>query len=137
MESVMREGAAAPRVLLVDDEQHLLKTMSLALQASGYEVHAFSRPQEALDAAEPGRFHLALVDLKMQPLGGIEVLQHLRRRTPTTTVIIITAHGTVESAVEAMKQGAYYYLQKPFELKELQLLAQQKHYWIDNIAYCR
>ena len=121
----METDSEVARVLVVDDEQHLLKTMSLALQALGYHVHALINPQEALDAAEPGRFQLAFVDLKMRPIDGMEVLRTLRQRSPDTTVILVTAHGTVQSAVEAMKEGAYYYLQKPFELKELQLLAEK------------
>ena len=130
MERLTSRDEQAAQVLVVDDEQHLLKTMTMALRALGYDVYAEQRPDEALKAAEPGRFHLAFVDLKMQPIDGLEVLRGLRRRSPDTIVILVTAHGTVESAVQAMKQGAYYYLQKPFELKELQLLAENalEHY---------
>lgn len=119
------DAEAVPRVLVVDDERHLLQTMGLALRARGYAVETTGDPREGLSMATAGRFHLAFVDLRMQPIDGMEVLRGIRRQAPETTVIMVTAHGTVESAVEAMKEGAYFYLQKPFELKELELLAQK------------
>ena len=119
------DAEVVPRVLVVDDERHLLQTMGLALRARGYAVETTGDPREGLSMAVAGRFHLAFVDLRMQPIDGMEVLRGIRRQAPDTTVIMVTAHGTVESAVEAMKEGAYFYLQKPFELKELELLAQK------------
>lgn len=110
---------SAPRVLVLDDEPHVLKTLTLALQSFGAEVDAFARPNDALAAAAPGRFDLALVDLMMQPMDGLEVLAALRRRVPETTVVLMTAHGSVETAVHAMREGAYDYLEKPFDLAAL------------------
>jgi len=78
-----------------------------------------------LQEAQQQKFDLAFVDLKMSPLDGMEVLAGLKRSSPETTVIIITAHGSIDSAVEAIKKGAYHYLQKPFEFKELQIFAQK------------
>ncbi len=115
--------AAAPRVLLVDDEPHVLKTMEVALRALGYEVTAFARPHDAVASVAPGRYDLAFVDLMMRPLDGMQVLAALRERTPETPVVIVTAHGSIESAVEAVRAGAFHYLPKPFELDELQLIA--------------
>ncbi|MEP0548019.1 MAG: sigma-54 dependent transcriptional regulator [Rhodothermales bacterium] len=119
---------AAPTVLVVDDEPHVLKTVEAALRAFGYAVEAFARPQDAVAAVAaggPGRYDLALVDLMMRPMNGLEVLDHLRERAPETPVVIVTAHGTVETAVEAVKRGAFHYLAKPFELDELRLLAER------------
>lgn len=112
------------RILIVDDEPHILKMMTISLRAIGYEVVSFEHAEEALkeiDRDITGQIHydLAFVDLMMFPLNGIGLMQELHRRIPDLTVVIITAHGTVETAVSALKMGAYDYLQKPFDLKEL------------------
>ncbi len=114
-----------PTVLVVDDEPHVLKTLDLALRSLGFDVAAFARPNDALAAVSSGRFDLAFVDLMMQPLDGLAVLRELRRRTPETTVVLVTAHGSVASAVEAMREGAYDYLQKPFDLDELKVFVRR------------
>ena len=113
------------KVLVVDDEAHILKTIGICLDSIGFQTWLYSRPQEALQEAQQQKFDLAFVDLKMSPLDGMEVLAGLKRSSPETTVIIITAHGSIDSAVEAIKKGAYHYLQKPFEFKELQIFAQK------------
>ncbi len=115
--------ASSPTVLVIDDEPHILKTLRLAFEALGFAVTAHGRPHEALVDVAPGRFDLAFVDLMMQPLDGMTVLREIARRAPDTTVVMITAHGSVETAVEAMREGAYYYLQKPFDLAELRAFA--------------
>jgi NtrC-family two-component system response regulator AlgB len=122
------ERTAPPsRVLVVDDEPHVLRTMEAALRAFGYAVDAFGRPQEAVGAigGGPAAYDLAFVDLMMRPVDGMAVLAHLSAHAPGTPVVIVTAHGSVESAVEAMKRGAFHYLQKPFELDELRLVAER------------
>ena len=113
------------KVLVVDDEAHILKTIGICLDSIGFQTWLYSRPQEALQEAQQQKFDLAFVDLKMSLLDGMEVLAGLKRSSPETTVIIITAHGSIDSAVEAIKKGAYHYLQKPFEFKELQIFAQK------------
>jgi len=113
------------KVLVIDDEAHILKTIGICLDSIGFQTYLFTKPQEALQEAQRQPFDLAFVDLKMAPLDGMEVLAHLRSFSPETTVILITAHGSIDSAVEAIKKGAYHYLQKPFEFKELQIFAQK------------
>ncbi|HOT96940.1 MAG TPA: sigma-54 dependent transcriptional regulator [bacterium] len=115
----------AARVLVIDDELHILKTIGISLESIGFTVTLTSRPQDALEIASSEHFDLAFVDLRMQPIDGMEMLERLRRLDPDLTVVIITAHGTIDSAVEAVKKGAYHYLQKPFDLKELQIFAQK------------
>ncbi len=115
----------AARVLVIDDELHILKTIGISLESIGFTVTLTSRPQDALEIAAREQFDLAFVDLRMQPIDGMEMLERLRRLSPNLTVVIITAHGTIDSAVEAVKKGAYHYLQKPFDLKELQIFAQK------------
>lgn len=114
-------------ILLVDDEQNILKTVGIALDASGYAVTSFLHPLKALEAMRDGRFDIGLFDLKMEPMSGIDLLREARMLVPEMTVVLMTAHGSIDSAVEAMKIGAYDYLQKPFEFSELQL-------FIDKVA---
>lgn len=112
------------RLLIVDDEPHIVKTMTIGLRALGYDVASFQEAEEALreidkDLFGAKEYDVAFIDLMMFPMNGISLMQELHRRIPDLTVVIITAHGTVDTAVAAMKLGAYDYLQKPFELKEL------------------
>jgi len=107
-------------VLLVDDEQNILKTVTICLESAGFEVNAFLNPIQARDALQHRRYDLAFFDLKMQPIDGIQLLKDARQASPDTTVVLMTAHGSIDTAVEAMKLGAHDYLQKPFEFSELQ-----------------
>lgn len=107
-------------VLLVDDEPNIVKTVKIGLEAAGFEVTAFLNPLQAVDAMRDHVFDLALIDLKMGPIDGLQLLKEARQLSPETTVVIMTAHGSIDSAVEAMKLGAHDYLQKPFEFAELQ-----------------
>lgn len=109
-----------PTVLIVDDEPTILKTVSICLEDLGLEVSRTTDPQIALKLASEQSFDLAFIDLKMQPINGIEVLQSLKKSSPETLAIIITAHGDIRSAIEAIKNGAHDYLQKPFDFDELQ-----------------
>ncbi len=115
----------AAKVLVVDDEPNILKTMGICFDASGFHTRLISRPQEVLDLIQQEKFDLAFVDLRMGPLDGMEILAEIKQHSPETTVVIITAHGSIDSAIEALKKGAYHYLQKPFDFKELQLFAQK------------
>ncbi|MBI1804793.1 MAG: sigma-54-dependent Fis family transcriptional regulator [Ignavibacteriae bacterium] len=109
------------RALVVDDEPNILKTLSIGLQAIGMDVESFGNPCDALDQFEDGKYDIAFIDLKMEPIDGMQVLKEIRLRSPITTCVILTAHGSIDSAVEAMKLGAFDFLQKPFDLKELQV----------------
>ncbi len=110
-------------VLVVDDEPNILKTLTMGLEAIGFTVTGFSDPVAGLESVESHTYDIAFIDLLMQPIDGMEVLRGIRRISPATTAVMITAHGSVDSAVEAMKNGAFDFLQKPFDLKELQLFA--------------
>jgi NtrC-family two-component system response regulator AlgB len=121
----MVETNQTPNVLIVDDEANILKTMAICLKDLGYNMTTIQKPQEVHDAIIKQTFDLAFVDLKMQPIDGMEVLSTIKQKSPRTTVIIITAHGSIDSAVEAIKNGAYNYIQKPFDFIELQIIAQK------------
>jgi NtrC-family two-component system response regulator AlgB len=113
------------QVLLVDDEQNILRTMKICLESIGMEVTAFSKPDEALKAAAQKQFDIGFFDLKMYPFDGLYLLREIKKFSPDIVAVIITAHGSVDTAVQAIKQGAYDYLQKPFDFQELQHFAQK------------
>ncbi len=106
------------KVLVIDDEPNILKTISVSLSSYGYMPETFSNAAEALERLANVHFDLAFVDLKMLPMNGIEVLEQLKKKSPDTTVVMMTAHGSIETAVEAIKKGAYDYITKPFTHKE-------------------
>lgn len=116
---------ATRSVLVVDDEKNILKTMGIFFETQGYETHVCSKPQDVLQVIRNKRIDLAFVDLMMTPMNGLEVLSEIKQQSPGTTVVMITAHASIDTAVEAIKKGAYHYLVKPFDLKELELFTQK------------
>ena len=126
--------ATKASVLLVDDEQNIVKTITICLESAGFEVTSFLNPLRALEAVRDRSFDIAFLDLKMQPIDGMELLRECRKIAPEMTVIMMTAHGSIDSAVEAIKLGAYDYLQKPFEFTELQHFAKKvfEHHQLKN-----
>ena len=112
-------------VLVVDDEPNILRTLTIGLQAIGLSVDGFGNPCDALDHLNDKLYDVAFIDLKMEPIDGMQVLREIRQHSPSTTAVILTAHGSIDSAVEAIKLGAFDFLQKPFDLKELQLFAEK------------
>jgi len=112
---------ATENILIVDDDKNMLEVLGLRLEAEGYKVAATARAEDALKMAKDELFDLALVDLKLKEEDGIELMGHLHRISPEMPVIILTAYGTIETAVEAMKEGAYSYLTKPFDRRALLL----------------
>jgi two-component system response regulator GlrR len=110
---------AGEKILVVDDDPGLLMLMRVRLEATGYQVIPAEGGKEALTRAQEEACDLALVDLKMVDIDGITLLQELLRLHPGLPVIILTAHGTIASAVEATKKGAYDYLTKPFDPPDL------------------
>jgi len=107
------------RLLIVDDEVRFLQTLTQRLTLRGFQVTAASNGAAALDAARDKRFDVALVDLKMPGMDGERVLELLKEGDPFTEVIILTGHGSVDSAVRCTQAGSYQYLQKPCETAEL------------------
>jgi len=109
-------------ILIVDDDKNMLEVLRLRLEAEGYKVTATAGAEDALKMAKDELFDLALVDLKLAGTeNGIDLMEKMHLAAPEMPVIILTAHGTIETAVEAMKQGAYSYLTKPFNRRELLL----------------
>ena len=107
------------KVLVMDDDAAILEVLEMRLSTMGFDVTATSDPRKALEAVEAARFDLALVDLRMEPLDGMRVMETLHARQPRLPVLIMTAHGTIQTAVEAVRRGAFDYLTKPFVRDEL------------------
>ena len=107
------------RLLVVDDDTGILKVLKMRLESEGYAVMTAMDIPDALKAAETNDFDLAIVDLRLAGQSGIDLMKSLLDMAPDLPVIILTAHGTITSAVEAMTQGAYTYLTKPFDNREL------------------
>ena len=110
------------RILVVDDEAIMRDAVSEALRRAGHQVDAFDGGRAALDRLAIETYHLLITDLKMPGMDGLAVLEEAKRISPELPAILITAHGTIESAVEAMKKGAFDYVIKPFKLDELEIL---------------
>lgn len=114
-----------PRILIVDDEVNIRTALGRLLERRGYEVGCAGSGSEALDLLGRAAFHVVITDLKMFGLDGLGVLRGAREAQPETEVIILTAYGTVDSAVEAMKRGAYDYLAKPMDPDRLALVVEK------------
>ncbi|VBB44180.1 Acetoacetate metabolism regulatory protein AtoC [uncultured Desulfatiglans sp.] len=110
------------KVLIVDDDEGLVHFLRRFLSREGYTVESCTRGEQALEVAGRESFDLILLDYKMSGMNGLDTLRELRRLQVKTPVIIMTAYGTTDTAIEAMKRGAYDYLPKPFEREELKRL---------------
>jgi two-component system, NtrC family, response regulator GlrR len=109
------------KILLVDDDLSLIEVLKVRVGSAGYDVTGAVKAEEAIEAAREQTFDLAIVDLQLDQENGISVMNELHLLLPDMPVIILTAYGTIESAVAAMTQGAYSYLTKPFNSRDLLL----------------
>jgi two-component system, NtrC family, response regulator GlrR len=110
---------SAPRILVVDDDKNLLEIARTRLAANNYNVTVARGSEEALEATKAQNFDLVILDLRLADEDGMTLMEKLHALYPGTPVIILTAYASVEGAVEAMKRGAYTYLTKPFDPREL------------------
>ena len=110
-----REG----RILIVDDEKNMRRVLGALVRRDGFETLEASNGIAALEVLAEADVDAILTDLKMPQMNGLELLAEVRRRQPATPVIMLTAHGTIGSAVEALKRGAFDFLTKPFEPDEI------------------
>lgn len=106
-------------LLVVDDEEPFLASMKRRLEVRGFDVICVNRGEKAIEAARSHPVDIALVDLKMPGINGEETLEALRKEHACLEVVILTGHGSVDSAVQCTKKGAYAYLQKPCDLESL------------------
>jgi len=108
-------------ILVVDDELSIRESLSGWLQQDGYEVETVADGPGALAKVQEKRYDIMLIDVKMPGMDGLTLLKKLKEQDPDVSVVMMTAHGAIQDAVEAMKSGAYDYLLKPFDLEELSL----------------
>lgn len=120
-ESTKKRPLPAPlaRILVVDDEDAILQTMRSILETEGYAVECAHGAREALEIFRNAPCDVALCDVKMQGMDGLELLVALREIAPELPVIMVSGHGSIDTAVEALKKGAYDYIQKPLDLNRL------------------
>lgn len=113
------KGAAKPRALVVDDEDAARKNLSHILDREGYAVSSASGGAEALALIDQGSFDVVLTDMRMQGTGGMDILKAALIKRPQTKVILITGYGSIDSAVESIRQGAFHYITKPYKVDEV------------------
>ena len=110
---------AAARILLIEDDSGITDTLQRVLAAEGHEIAIEKRGDEGLARAVKDPFNLVITDLKLPGLNGLELVRQLHAAKPRLPIILVTAFGTTETAIEAMKVGAYDYLLKPFDIPQL------------------
>jgi DNA-binding NtrC family response regulator len=116
---------AIDRILVVDDESSVTDALSLILTEQGYEVAVAASIAEAKERLARRPFNLVFTDLRLPDSSGIELLSHVKNENPYTEVILMTAHGSLEITIEAIKKGAFYYLEKPFTPDQVVMLTER------------
>ena len=118
-------------IFVVDDDAVARDLLAEALKKEGYGVEAFSNGGEAIERGRQARVDLVLTDIRMGTVDGLAVLREFKRFSPDTSIVLLTAFGSLEGAIEAIKQGAYDYLAKPFKKEEIKLVVQR------SLEHCR
>lgn len=108
------------QVLILDDEPIVCKRLKPALEKLGYEVESFIKSVEAMSRVEEKQFDIVITDLKMEGLDGMAFLSEVKKRSPTTEVIVITGFATMETAKESYQKGVFDFVAKPFKIGEIQ-----------------
>ena len=125
-----------PRILVVDDEKSMRDILAISLSKEGYEVTVAEGGDAAVEISRREQFDAVITDLRMPRTDGLQVLRTIKERTPETAVIMVTAVGSTETAIEAMRLGAYDYITKPFKLDEINLFIsralERKRLWDEN-----
>src|SRR5919202_1569058 len=142
---MLTPNPAPIRLLIVDDDEQLRQTLVHRFQRQGMAVTSAGSGEEALTKAAQARCDVALLDLQLPGISGIELLAKLKERQPELEALMLTAHGSIETAILAMKKGAYDYLTKPFHLPELEVhlqkayekvqLARRERQWVQQLHY--
>jgi two-component system response regulator PilR (NtrC family) len=125
------------KILVVDDEQSMREFLDIMLKKEGYKVSLASNGEEVLKYIDKDIFDLVLLDIRMPKMDGIAVLKRIKSTSPETVVIMITAYASADTAIKAMKEGAYDYITKPFKIDEIKLIIknalEKKHLQKENI----
>src|SRR5579872_6761555 len=133
------------RLLIVDDDEQLRQTLQRRFQRQGLNVTAAENAETAVPLLDKFRFDVALLDLHLPGMSGIDFLERLKSAQPEVEAILLTAHGSMDTAILAMKRGAYDYLTKPFHLPELEIhiqkafekvqLQRRQWQWVEHLRY--
>ena len=118
-------------ILVVDDDAVARELLAEALKKEGYAVEAFASGEEVIARGRQGRVDLVLTDIRMGAVDGLTVLREFKRMSPDTAVVVLTSFGSLEGAIEAIKQGAYDYLAKPFKKEDIKLVVKR------SLDHCR
>ncbi len=139
------EKSLTIRLLVVDDDDTLLEMMTQRFDRKGIKIITAATGADALTLASQGRFDVALLDVGLPDINGLELLAKLKEQHPEMEVIMLTAHGSIETAIQAMKAGAYDFLTKPFHFNELEIhvqkafekvsLARRERQWVEHISF--
>jgi len=113
------------KILIVDDHQSILDVLSIMLKREGYDVATATSGEEALEVVRTDSIDLTITDIKMMPMDGIALLERMKEIDSEIVVIMMTAYASIQTAIDAMKKGAYEYVIKPFKMDELRLLVQR------------
>src|SRR6188474_177207 len=113
------------RILVVDDEPMMADSLRQNFMEEGYAVDTAATGAAAIELFDGGAHHLAICDLQLPDMDGLEVMRHMKDARPTTEVIVVTGYGSVQKAVEATKAGAFYFVEKPFDFEQLQPLVEK------------
>ena len=116
---------SSTKILIVDDELIMRESLAGWLERDGYAVQTAPSGEDALEKLKETRFDILLVDIKMEGISGLDVLRHVKENDPDVAVVMITAYGSIPTAIEAMKRGAYDYMLKPFDPNELGVLIEK------------
>src|SRR5690349_18455523 len=114
-------------LLLVDDDTDFRESVARRFMRRGFQVHEATHGEQALQLATMRQFDVVVLDMVMPGLSGVQVLEQLKLTNPESEVIMLTGQGTIETAVRAMKLGAYDFLTKPFPLAELEVLIEKAY----------
>jgi len=112
-------------ILIVDDDRSITGALAVILRKAGYEVFTTNSLAEARSALSTRSFNLVLTDLRLNDGTGIDLITYIKQQTPDTEVILMTAFGSIEITIEAIKRGAYYYLEKPHRPDQLLALVER------------
>ena len=116
---------SSTKILIVDDELIMRESLAGWLERDGHSVQTAPSGEDALEKLKETRFDILLVDIKMEGISGLDVLRHMKENDPDVAVVMITAYGSIPTAIEAMKNGAYDYMLKPFDPNELGVLIEK------------
>src|SRR5580658_3659730 len=123
--SMVQSKVVPSTILLADDEPNIRRVFEALFTKDGHTVLTAENGKKALDIAGANQIDMLITDLIMPDMSGVEVLQRVKQLHPSCSAIIVTAYGSIKSAVEAMRYGAFNYIQKPFDLEEVKLLVRK------------